>query len=542
MNVKPVVTEYLKAPLSLARDVLLEIASKHRIQGSTGLVEAIEYIGEILKGLGYRTRFIEVPSGSSRGLVDSPLSWDVVEGELEIKIGDRILESLRLADHPTLVSAHSPPSEGCGRISVCSTLDCRGGEVVLTNLPAYIAYKAIDARLILVYDSNRYPKAVPYTGLFLGPGEVVEKSVMSIPYEAALRIMSLLLQNPAADIMACWRVKSRFSTEPLKVLVACNSEDPKALFLSHICHPKPGAHDNASGSVANLLAAFNASQSAYKVETCHAWVPEYTGTVYISDYVPAPDITVNLDMVGSKQHETDSTLNIVMAPSFMKHVADALAYLSAKIVLDTSASFGGFTLPGSRYGLSPYTAGSDHDVTISWGWSSVMFNEWPSKYYHTDMDEIHTISLKNLVKIASAATLTTYIYEKTGDVSRLEEIFSSHVKTWYQIEAAKTGHGSGELEIVSRYWSMLRDPRGIPSIVPSRVLMKKVGYDKYLKMRNIRGGTTYLMTYLPLAVFNNISARDAQSLFQAENLLKWSKTEEDLINEATQVVLELLGM
>lgn len=542
MNVKPVVTEYLKAPSSLARDALLEIASKHRVQGSTGLIESIEYLREILEGLGYSIKIIDVPSGSSKGLVDSPLSWDVMEGELDIKIGDRVLESFRLTEHPTLVSAHSPPSEGCGRISVCSTLDCKGGEVVLTNLPAYIAYKVIDARLILVYDSNRYPKAVPYTGLFLSPSEVVEKSVMSIPYETALRIMSLLLQNPAAEITVCWKVKSKFYTRPLKALVACNSEDPKTLFISHICHPKPGAHDNASGSVANLLAAFNASHSGYKLETCHAWVPEYTGTVYLSDHIPTPAIVVNLDMVGSKQHETDSTLNIVMSPSFLEHIADALAYLSAKIVFDTSSSFGGFTLPGLRYGLSPYTAGSDHDVTISWGWSSVMFNEWPSKYYHTDMDEVYTISVKSLVKTAATATLTSYIYEKTGDVSRLEEIFASHLKTWYRIEAVKTGYDPGDLEIVSKYWGTLRNPRGIPSMVPGRVLMKMVGYDKYLKIRNVRGATTYLMTYLPLAVFNNIRARDVQSLFQAENLLKWSKIEEDLVNDVAQVVLELLGV
>lgn len=527
-------------PLTLTRDLLLEITRYHRIQGSTGLELAINFLKEVVEGLGYNTRLFEIPANGYRGHMDIPISWDIEDGYLSIKIGDKPVEELRLSDHPTLVAAHSPPGEGCGKLTVCQDLHCRGGDVVLTSLPAYIAYKHIDARLILVYDPKRYKEAVPYSGLFLHEDEISDKVVMNIPYITALNIMSHLIQNPSEEVEVCWRVKSSFSRRPLHGLIAWRYEEPEILYISHICHPRPGAHDNASGSVANLLVAYNAATSENKVRSAHIWVPEYTGTVFLRDYIREPRAVINLDMVGSRQEITGSTLNIVLPPSFMRRDVAGYTYLAVKSSMDTASSFGGFSLPGARYSVSPYTSGSDHDVTLSWGWPSAMLNEWPSKYYHTDMDDISTLSLRDIMRTAAAAATAGYLIQEGAASENVSRGFYDFVRSWYAIESMKVGYPLSELEAISKNLGVLEEVVPLETPLSSKKIMRLIGISKYMELRRITGALSFLMLYAPLAHINGV--KDYSRLFQVENLVKWSPREEKLIADAWESIRSGIGL
>lgn len=541
MNAVEISRAYLRnTPLTLTRDLLLELTRYHRIQGSSGLESAIKFVKEVVEGLGYNTRLFEIPASGYRGHMDIPISWDVEDGYLSIKIGGKLVEEFRLSDHPTLVAAHSPPGEGCGKLVLCQDLHCRSGDVVLTPLPAYIAYKHIDAKLILVYDPKRYKDAVPYTGLFLHENEVADKVVMNIPYTTALNVMSHLIQNPAEEVEVCWKVKSSFSRRPLHGLIAWGHEEPEILYISHICHPRPGAHDNASGSVANLLVAYNAATSQYRIRSAHVWIPEYTGTVFLRDYVKEPRAVINLDMVGSKQEVTDSTLNIVLPPAFMKGEVAGYAYLAVKSSMDTASSFGGFSLPGTRYSVSPYTSGSDHDVTLSWGWPSTMLNEWPSKYYHTDMDDISTLSFRNIMRTAAAASTAGYLIQEKVASESLSKGFYDFLKSWYAMEAAKTGYPLSELEILSKSLWALEGVVPLETPLSSKKILRLIGAAKYMELRRITGALSFLMLYAPLAQVNGV--KDYARLFQAENLIKWGPREEKVISEAWELIKEGIGL
>ncbi|MEM3937887.1 MAG: M28 family peptidase [Desulfurococcaceae archaeon] len=529
---------YSGVPLTLeARDLLRKITLYHRIQGSSGLEEATKEIAESFETMGFKTTLFEVPSSSKRGFMETPVSWNARDGFVELRIGGSQLAKFNYHDHPTLIAAHSPPSEGCGELKYCKEVSGCDGEVVLVEAPGYIAYREIPARLIILYDSKRHSEAVPYTGLFIKEGEIKNTSVVNVPYTTALKAISLLGRNEKLEV--CWKVDTEYMSKPMYGLLAYSGEDPGVLYISHICHPKPGAHDNASGVVANVLTAKLLRRSPEKISHAHLFVPEYSGTVYVHEYLPwMPVAAVNLDMVGSKQWITNSTLNIVNAPLFARSVSPAYAYIATKLVLDEASSFGGFKLPASRYSLAPYTAGSDHDVTTLWGIDSVMLNEWPSKYYHTDMDDADTISPSQLVNKAVISALVGSAIAGNHGKGSIESAFKDFVKSWYAIESLKAGID------VSRVSGVLENQVELSvnfeyTPLSSRYLYGKLGVAAFLKLRNVKGAYSFISVYAPLAYLNGVN--NFFELFQLENLLQWSSEERRLLEEAWLKVEEDIG-
>jgi hypothetical protein len=519
----------------LARDYLKEITRHHRVQGSRGLIEAIKVVKEVVEEYGLETKLIEIPPDTKRGFMETPVSWDVEKAFLELKRGDTVIARYNLEDHPTLVAAHSPPGEGCDVLKYCPDLEKCSGQSVLLEAPAYVAFKELDVDLVLLYDSKRHLEAVPYTGLFLTSSEVKKKPVvLNIPASTALRLISDLQRG--TEVRVCWSSSSRYVERPHYALLAYEGEAPSILYISHICHPKPGAHDNASGSVANMLSAYMLSHMR-EIGHMHVWVPEYTGTILLREYLPVKPIgVVNLDMVGSKQWITDSTLNIVMSPLFIEHRIHAHAFLASKIVLDEAASFGGFKLPKYRYSISPYSAGSDHDVTIGWGFDSVMFNEWPSKYYHTDMDEVDAISPLSLTNMAIIASLTGVMASKFYAEGRLMDAFHGYLKSWYSIEAAKYDFDISELGKILENRLKPESMNTLKTPLIMKLIYTLYGRELYMKLREVKGAYSFFTLYGPLAHINGI--QDPLKLFQLENLLMWSSEERKLIVDTWNKIRE----
>ncbi|MEM1635035.1 MAG: M28 family peptidase [Thermosphaera sp.] len=527
---------------SMTEDVLSIITRYNRVQGSKELNLTVEELKEIVEGFGLPTKILKITPGGTKGYMEIPHGWNLHEGLLEIKLGSTVIEKYYSRDHPTIVAAHSPSGEGCGELTLCTTEKCEG-DVVLAKGYVYDLYKNIDAQLILVYDPKRYQDAVPYTGLFIDRSEVLGKVVMNIPYTTALRLQSMIVENPTRKITICWKVKSEFNEEPITALVACNSDEPEILFTSHICHPKPGAHDNASGSVANLLIAFAIALSGKtkEVPACHAWIPEYTGTIFLKSALKnPPKAVINLDMIGSNQAVTGSTLNIVIPPLFMDSTISPYTYLAVKYVMDTAPSFSGFKLPGLKYSISPYTAGSDHDVTLAWGWDSIMLNEWPSKYYHTDMDSPSTLSISNIIRISLASLLAASLFHQKYKAEQVKSKFKEYLRVWYAIESFKSGVDLPHLEYLIESHRPLTpgDLNALETPISLRYLYKKLDKKQFLRLREIRGASTFLSVYAPLAYKSGIEK--ISDLFKQENLLAWTKDEEIVINEAWAIIRDEL--
>jgi hypothetical protein len=193
--------------------------------------------------------------------------------------------------------------------------------------------------------------------------------------------------------------------------------------IAHLCHPKPSANDNASGSglllevARTITALINSGKIPPPERTIRFfWVPETMGTIaYLSrheDMFSRFVAGINLDMVGQNQELCKSTLNLDRTPdslpSFLNDFVFSLIEQSIR-EFDRQTSFGSSST--FRYNTTTFSSGSDHaqfnDSTVAV--PCVMLLQWPDLFYHTSMDTMDKVSedsLKRIGWIATVAALT----------------------------------------------------------------------------------------------------------------------------------------
>jgi aminopeptidase YwaD len=198
---------------------------------------------------------------------------------------------------------------------------------------------------------------------------------------------------------------------PLVTAVIPGELDGEVLVTGHLCHPKPGANDNASGAAATLeamralAAAARASELGTPRRTIRAlWMPEFTGT-YAWLAGPGTRATrtlaaLNLDMVGEDQRACGSVQLLERAPHFLAHFADDL--LSECRTLASR-----WTHPGDPPAVddSPYLGGSDHAVWTdpAAGVPCPMLIQWPDRFYHSSYDTPERCDPRSLAHAALSA-------------------------------------------------------------------------------------------------------------------------------------------
>ncbi len=382
----------------MALRLLVELAKYHRIQGSSGLEDAAELIKDRLDELGIPSEITHYYYNREYDRFKAPIGWDLEYGELEW--GGR---KITTDDTPLLVVAHSPSSEARG-IAVHvgdgeeSMMDVEG-KIVIARGDPYVVYRnavGSGAAGLLLYRESAPGDAFPYMGLFLKEEER-GIPVMSIPRE--------LVDELAGNVVSMV-VQSHFRPNAKMPVIIAGDDDAEVGVISHYCHPYEMYNDNLSGTVANILVAKQA-------RAFHLFVPEYWGSfAYMLDRGGklAQESFVNLDMVGENQGVTGSTLIQVNPPHFTMTPLEAFIYRSLRSVFTVDTFGGSSKVWGIRMDMANYEAGSDHDVLLAFKVPTVMLNQWPDRFYHTNQDTLDKVSLEMLTGIASAVAKSVREY------------------------------------------------------------------------------------------------------------------------------------
>ncbi len=427
----------------IAKDYIANISQYHRIQASPGYHEAILYVRDTLKDLGYDPVIHKFPADGSTLLFNAwrvPIGWEVRDGELRVVKPEEILLG-RFRDTPTLIVAHSGSKPegieaelvdvGTGMLDEEYKYDVSGKFVLASGRASIVHEKAVIERgavgIIVYRESTEVPNAIPYVGLWPS-SDIIGKMglAFSISYNQALRLKKLLKRGEKVVIYG--RVDSRFFNSNLEVLeVNVPGEvDEYILLIAHLCHPKYGSHDNASGSGLLLELARSVKEligKGFKLKygLKFLWVPEFFGTIaYVEkfqDNVRKIKAVINLDMVGANQEKTGGVLTVIGYAPFNPTFLPWLAYYSLKQSVKPIEYYGGYrVLPPIKYTMVPYIDGSDHHVFIDpiWNIPSTAFIEWPDKYYHTNLDTIDNIDPK-MLEIVGKASLSLALYLATFD-------------------------------------------------------------------------------------------------------------------------------
>lgn len=190
--------------------------------------------------------------------------------------------------------------------------------------------------------------------------------------------------------------------ENVEAVIPGTDDAGEILVVSHLCHPKPSANDNATGpatametarALNRLIKSGHLPQPRRSIRFLHP--PEMTGTyAHLAgmstgerDRIAA---AINLDMVGQRQELTGSVLLCeyppLACPSF---AGDLLALALRETAAELNAHSGaGSRFASFRHAVVGYSGGSDHyilaDPTV--GVPCPMLIQWPDRFYHTSAD------------------------------------------------------------------------------------------------------------------------------------------------------------
>ena len=438
---------------SSAKCFVSQVSQFHRIQGSPMFHEAAEYVKGQLVKLGLQDATIEQfpADGKTKYWTHmSPVGWEVKSAELRlIEPEEKQLATLEDTPQSLHTFSNGTPPEGIAAELVdvgegTKPEDYKGkdvkGKFVLATGRAKLVHEqsvykygaagvitdAITYEMSNVRESLDIPDAHAYQAIWPSAKDL---SKVRFGFSLSKRQGNVLRAHLEKDKKVKLRasVDARLFPFHADVITATvrgtEKPDEEVFLIAHLCHPKPSANDNASGSgllleIARTIRALIASgKIKAPIRTIRfIWVPETIGSVaYISrhkDLSKRLVAGINLDMVGQNQELCRSTLNLDRTPdSLPSYLNDFVFGLIEQTVkeFDYPTRFG--LSSTFRYRTTAFSGGSDHAefTEATTRVPCVMLLQWPDLYYHTSMDTIDKVSedsLKRVGWITTVAALT----------------------------------------------------------------------------------------------------------------------------------------
>ena len=305
----------------------------------------------------------------------------------------------------TLLAAYSHGTRGNVIEAGVATGKCSGKGVLLTSKNPVVLYKecgdqlnTFDALLYYIDNKNRTPSGFPYIRI---PVFLTKK--LDIPVFTVSRLLAQRIIRKNSKVKLFADIDTREHSIPIIRAGVYGRLDEYVVGISHLCHPRPGANDNASGAatllwIARKLASLEKEGWHPRFGIKLFWVPEYLGTFYaLEDRFLDPGkalFAVNLDMVGGDPAINGGSLNLIETSPSRPGLEESVASYFLEKEFSSNKSWAGYSsVPKAPIvNGAVFEFGSDHDALSSYGIPAIMLNQWPDRFYHTNEDSPDKIS------------------------------------------------------------------------------------------------------------------------------------------------------
>jgi hypothetical protein len=402
-----------------ALDDVRALARFHRIQSSPGYDEAAAWLEDAIRRAGLEPERVTVAAdGRTRHLgFPMPEGWRCRHARATLHgahgpepLADFSRAPLSIVQRSDRASGRFP-LVALGGLGSLDGTDVRG-KVVLSPGPAQRLHEravvergaaglvAYGRRLMPPVRTEQHDRdSLAYTS-FWWLGDRPRGWGVVVSPARAHELLERLAAGEALEIEVDFDCERYASETSLVTTTVAGTLPGEVLVTGHLCHPQPGANDNASGAAAVLETARVLATLAARGELREPrrtvrflWMPEFTGTYAWRALHPeraaATVAAVNLDMVGERQADCGSTFLLEQAPHFLGSFADELLARIRSAAQDWVGDFSG----AGHYSLArlaevPYSGGSDHALWLdpSAGVPCPMLIQWPDRYYHSDLD------------------------------------------------------------------------------------------------------------------------------------------------------------
>lgn len=451
---------------TIAKDYISELTRFHRIQASPGFHDAIYYVKQILDlypGINTEVEVFPADGQTRTWQWTAPFGWRVADGELHLVSPKQELLA-RFAETPVSVVAHSQTTdvvaplvylEDGTREKDYRRIDVKG-KIVLTPSRAQLVHReAVIKRGALgaihfppLERRSKLPNLVLYLGIW---PNAIEKDhagfAFSVSGQVGTRLRHLVESEP--EVLVHAKVDAELFSGEQRVLTATieGREFPteEIVLIAHLCHPRPSANDNASGSgllmeIARTITTLIKSGKLPKpLRTIRfLWVPEWYGT--ISYFHAHPEFAtraisaINCDMVGENPLLCGGVLSLHRTPdSLPSYINDLLEYhLSAAAKEPRLIAPDGGNQP-FHFEVKGFDWRSDNLVFVdsTFGVPCPMLNHFPDNFYHSNLDSIEKCDTTRLQRVGYAVLMTTLVqaYAESDDAMFLASQVHAHAHT-----------------------------------------------------------------------------------------------------------------
>ena len=414
------------------------LANFHRIQCSPGYDAAADWLEGAIRDAGLEPRRVPVEADGRTHHLGFPMpeGWRCRHARAALR-GARGEEPLAdFSRAPLSIVQRSDAARGRFPLVVLDRLDALdavdvSGRAVLTSEPVQRVHEravvergaagiVFDGRRLLppVRTAEHDRDSIAYTSFWWTGDRPRGWGVVVSPARGA-ELRSRLASGERLEMSVDFDCERYRGQTTLLTTTVPGTQPGEVLVTGHLCHPQPGANDNASGAAAVLetarVLAHLAARGELPVERRSVrflWMPEFTGTYAWRALEPeralATIAAVNLDMVGESQADCGSTFLLGQAPHFLGSFADELLARIRTAAQDWAAD--GTEpptpmAPMARMAEVPYSGGSDHALWLdpSAGVPCPMLIQWPDRYYHSDYDTPERCDPRSLALAARAA-------------------------------------------------------------------------------------------------------------------------------------------
>lgn len=204
------------------------------------------------------------------------------------------------------------------------------------------------------------------------------------------------------------------------VIEGTTRKEEEVLIISHICHPAPGANDNASGS-AMILELARTLCSLIKAEKISRpkrtlrfmWTPEWSGIIaYAHSHPNWPKNVLAVlccDMVGENQQICGGPFVVEKTPDTIPSYLNDLIERYLELIVKGGKMYYRVGDVGLwKYQMVPFGGGSDHTPLAdpSFKVPGVNFGHWPDRFYHSSGDTVDKVDPEELEKVAWVVAMT----------------------------------------------------------------------------------------------------------------------------------------
>jgi Peptidase family M28 len=407
---------------------LQQVCRYDRYQASAGLEKAAELVAGLAKKAALENVTIDYYTANGETQwwnFQAPAAWTPVTAECEIFVNEECILQVNHHEKPFSLATYSAPVNG-HTITLVRMEDLAngnhvpGGLALLTQEEFYrfkqpddwantgIAGFITDAACRTNINGEQCAGRIE-----LQPGSTLFG--FCVTTEQLNRVLSAPVKKANASVKI--EIEATAKMPVVSGIIPGESGEPEIWLSAHLCHPRPGANDNASGVAALLAIASVITNGVEKQQMPKPrntlrffWGPEFSGTAailhkQISGSNKYPLANINLDMVGENQAICGGPFIVERTPDCYPSLITPLSEYITGEVFALTAEQGGSWKP------VPFMGFSDHALFVNFSYpgiscAAVQFCHTEDPFNHSAADTADKVSsLEMLRSITAAGTL-----------------------------------------------------------------------------------------------------------------------------------------